>query len=51
MSRAATGDVVRVKPSNNVYTAIVVAAVVIEIVGLVLIVMRSQTLGVDLFKF
>lgn len=35
MSRAASGDVVTVPPSNNVYTVLVIAAVVVEIIGLI----------------
>lgn len=36
MSRIASGDVVYVKPSNNVYTALSAAALMVVIVGLVL---------------
>jgi hypothetical protein len=44
MSRAATGDTVVVKPTNNIYTALVGAALVAQIVGLVIIFLRAQTL-------
>ncbi len=40
MSRAATGDVVTVPPTSNVYTVLVIAAVVVEIVGLIALLMR-----------
>jgi hypothetical protein len=33
MSRTATGDVVVVKPTNNVYTALVAIAVLAEIIA------------------
>jgi hypothetical protein len=33
MSRAATGDVVTLKPTNNVYTALVAIAVLAELVA------------------
>jgi hypothetical protein len=40
MSRAATGDVVTVPPTSNVYTVLVIAAVVVELVGLIALLMR-----------
>jgi len=50
MSRAATGDVVTVKPANNIYTVLVIAAVVVQIIGLVSIILRYQTLfGTNIF--
>jgi hypothetical protein len=44
MSRAATGDTVVVKPTNNIYTALLAAALVAQIVGLVVLFLRAQTL-------
>ena len=51
MSRAATGDVVTIKPRNDVYTVLTIAAVVAEIVALAIIYMRHDTLfGTGLFS-
>jgi hypothetical protein len=44
MSRIASGDTVIRKPENNVYTAIVVCAVVVQIIGVVLLFMRYSEL-------
>ena len=44
MSRAAAGDVVTVPPTSNVYTVLVIAAVVVEIVGLVALVIRHAAI-------
>lgn len=45
MSRAAAAsDVITVKPTSNVYTVLVISAVVVEIVGLVAIIMRYKAL-------
>jgi hypothetical protein len=49
MSRAITGDTVTVKPTNNIYTALSGVALVIVILGLVVVWMRGQALGV--FEF
>jgi hypothetical protein len=35
MSRAATSDVVPVKPTNNIYTVLVAAAIVAELIGFI----------------
>lgn len=40
MSRAATGDTVVVKPVNNVYTVLVLIAIVAEIIGFVALFLR-----------
>ena len=51
MSRAATGDVVTIKPRNNVYTVLTIAAVVAEIVALIVLFMQHKTLfGTGLFS-
>ncbi len=42
MSRAATGDTVIVKPSNNVYTALAIVGTVVVIVGLVALFMKAN---------
>lgn len=46
MSRAVTGDTITVKPTNNIYTALAGVALVIVILGIVVVWMRGQTLGV-----
>ena len=50
MSRAASGDRVTVKPTNNIYTALLGAAVMVALVGVILVFMRSKTLGIDLLS-
>jgi len=40
MSRAATGDVVVVKPTNNVYTVLALIGVLVNLIGFILLVMR-----------
>jgi hypothetical protein len=35
MSRAATSDIVSVKPTNNIYTALVAAAIIAELIGFI----------------
>lgn len=49
MSRAATGDVVAVQAENNVYTVLAIATVIVQIIGLVLIYMRANQIGVSFF--
>ncbi|MCC7350983.1 MAG: hypothetical protein IT446_10465 [Phycisphaerales bacterium] len=44
MSRAATGDTVVIKPSNNVYTVLVVIATIVEILGLIVLFSRATTI-------
>jgi hypothetical protein len=46
MSRAITGDTVTVKPANNIYTALSGVALVIVLLGIIVVYMRGQTLGV-----
>ncbi len=41
MSRAVTGDTIVVKPTNNVYTVLVIAATVAQIVGLIILMVRA----------
>ena len=40
MSRAATGDVVVVKPTNNVYTVLALIGVLVNLIGFVLLLMQ-----------
>ncbi len=51
MTRAATGDTVTVAASSNVYTALLALATVAVAIGLVVLIMRAQTLGIELLKF
>lgn len=44
MSRAASGDTVVIKPSNNVYTALVVIATVVVILGLIVLFTRANAI-------
>ncbi len=43
MTRAATGDTVIVRPTNNIYTVLTGVAVLAQILGLVVLFMRAQT--------
>lgn len=49
MSRAATGDVVALRPGLNVYTVLVLAAVIVQVLGLVVLFMRANQVGVLFF--
>jgi hypothetical protein len=51
MSRAGGPEQIIVRPTNNVYTALVVICVVVELVGLIALFMRHQTVfGTGLFS-
>jgi len=45
MSRGAVGETVTVRPTNNVYTALAGAAVIIQIIGLLVLFLRSDSVG------
>jgi hypothetical protein len=45
MSRGAVGETVTVRPTNNVYTALAGAAVIIQIIGLLVLWIRSDSVG------
>jgi hypothetical protein len=49
MSRAATSDVVTVKPTMNIYTVLVFAALLVQAIGLAIIFVRAHDLGVKFF--
>ena len=49
MSRAATGDVVTVKAESNVYTVLVFAALIVQILGFVILFFRAKDAGISLF--
>jgi hypothetical protein len=50
MSRAVTGDTVRVAPQNNIYTVLAGVAFVVVLLGLVVVWMRAGTLFGGLFS-
>jgi hypothetical protein len=45
MSRGAVGETVTVRPTNNVYTALAGAAVIIQILGLIVLFIRGNSVG------
>jgi len=51
MSRAGAGDVVVVKPTNNVYTVMVIVATAVQVLTLVVLVLRYKSVfGTMLFQ-
>jgi hypothetical protein len=51
MSRAGGPDQIVVRPTNNVYTALVVVCVVVELVGIIALFLRHDTVfGKGLFS-
>jgi hypothetical protein len=42
MSRAGTGDVIALKPTNNVYTALAAAGFVVVLTGLILFYVKAE---------
>ena len=47
MSRAASGETIVVKPTNNVYTVLVIASVIVEIIAIIALAMRHAALFPD----
>ena len=45
MSRGAVGDTVTIRPTNNAYTALAGAAVIIQIIGLIVLLVRADAVG------
>lgn len=45
MSRGAVADTVTVRPTNNAYTALAGAAVIIQIIGLIALLVRADAVG------
>jgi len=45
MSRAPAGEQIQIRPTNNVYTGLAAAAVIIQIVGLIVLFMRAKDVG------
>jgi hypothetical protein len=50
MTRATTGDVQIIKPTNNIYTALTGVALLAQLIGLIILFVRAKTLfGTGLF--
>jgi hypothetical protein len=49
MTRAATGDTVVVRPTNNIYTVLVIAAFIAALAALAVVILRARELGMSLF--
>ena len=45
MSRGAIGETVTVRPTNNVYTALAGATVIVQIIGLIVLIIRGNAVG------
>jgi hypothetical protein len=45
MSRVPAGETFKIAPTNNVYTALAGAAVIIQILGLIVLYVRSDAVG------
>ncbi len=45
MSRISSGNTVTVAPTNNVYTALAAAAVIAQILGLIVLFIRARDIG------
>ena len=45
MSRAPVPDTISVLPTNNAYTAMAGAAVIIQLLGLLVLIMRADAVG------
>ncbi len=49
MSRIAAGETIEVRPTNNIYTVLAIIAVVMNLIALIVLYMRGNTLGAPLF--
>ena len=45
MGRVTGGEPIQVRPTNNVYTALAAAAVIVQILGLIVIFIRGREVG------
>ena len=45
MSRGVSGETITVRPTNNVYTALAAAAVIVQIIGLIVLFIRANDVG------
>lgn len=51
MSRfGGTGETILVRPTNNIYTVLVMAAVVVEVLGLAALYLMANQRGMSLFQ-
>jgi hypothetical protein len=50
MSRISAGDVIEVKPTNNVYTVLVIVAFLAELIALIAMYMKASEIFVDSAK-
>lgn len=49
MSRIGSGEQIVVRPTNNVYTVLVISAVVVQIIAFVALIMRASALKIPFF--
>ncbi len=47
MSRVSAGETVYVKPTANIYTVLVISAVIVELIGIIAVAMRHAELFPD----
>ena len=47
MSRVASGETIVLRPTNNVYTVLVIAAVIVQLIAIVALAMRHAELFPD----
>ena len=45
MSRGATGETFTIRPTNNAYTALAAAAVIVQLIGLLVLFLRADAVG------
>ena len=45
MSRMPGGEQIQVRPTNNVYTALAGAALIVQIIGLIVLFLRAKEVG------
>lgn len=50
MSRMQTSETVAVAPSNNIYTVLAIAGTVAVAIGLIVLILKANALGIELFK-
>jgi hypothetical protein len=50
MSRVAAGDVIEVKPTNNVYTVLVIVAFIAELIAFIALYLKSTEVFVESAK-
>jgi hypothetical protein len=50
MSRVSSGDVIEIKPTNNVYTVLVIVAFLAELIAFIALYLKAQDIFVDTAK-